>query len=318
MDQLDPSLVIAECRRLHEAAVRAKRAFFSVGANRTPKLDHGTYVDIIGRQHDALFVEGRVTWAAIVMANTGLFTPSKRDLPAGVIYSLEGAFDDDPSTLRKIAERLWFLQGKNPSDPRLVEIARAVSDHTARETNVIVPPHVARGHPLQYETLYIQRHRLPTKYLADHVFPVIVNPRRPTHVMVLPLEYWSPTIVARWHEIAREQPPVQEPPPLPTDDALRAFARNPLTLTPAALRAVRELIARERFGADVKLRVEVDNGSYGLDLTEEAVNPETDLLYDHHGVAIVIDQTSAVQLTGVQIDFTSSAGGQGFVFNNRS
>src|SRR5687768_10689908 len=204
---------------------------------------------MIGRQHDALFAEGHVTWAAIVMANNGLWTPSKRDLPAGVIYSLEGAFDDDPSTLRKIAERIYHLKDKNPSDPRLVEIARAVTDETARETNVVVPPQVARGHPLRYETLYIQRHRLPTRYLADQVFPVIVNPQRPTHVMLLPLEYWSPIIVRRRHDIAQLHPPVQAPPPLPTDDALRAFAKNPVTLTPAALRAVRQIIAREGFGA---------------------------------------------------------------------
>jgi Fe-S cluster assembly iron-binding protein IscA len=318
VDQLDPRLVIDECRRLHEAGVRSKRAFLSVGARAAAKLDHGIYADMLGRQHDALFLDGRVTWAAIVMANTGLFQPSKRDLPAGVIYSLEGAFDDDPSTLRRIAERIYHLKDKNPSDARLVPLARAVTDETARETNVVVPPHVARGHPLRYETLYIQRHRLPARYLADQVLPVIVHPQRPTHVMVLPLEYWSPAIVARWHEIARTYPPVQEPPPLPTDDALRAFARNPLTLTPAALRAVRDIVARERFGTEVKLRVEVDNGAYGLDLTEEDVNPDTDLLYDHQGLAVVVDQTSAVQLTGVQIDFKTTANGNGFVFNKRS
>jgi hypothetical protein len=48
---------------------------------------------------------------------------------------------------------------------------------------------------VRYETLYLQRHRLPTGYLAGWLLPVIVNPNRPSHVMVLPLDYWSPQFV---------------------------------------------------------------------------------------------------------------------------
>lgn len=66
-----------------------------------------------------------------------------------------------------------------------------------------------------------------------------------------------------------------------------------------------------------KLRVEVEHGAFGLDLTEEDVNPDTDLLYEDSGVTIVVDQTSAAQLAGVQIDYKASASGEGFVFNPR-
>ena len=84
------------------------------------------------------------------------------------------------------------------------------------------------------------------------------------------------------------------------------------------MREIRHIIARERFGPDIKLRVAVENEGYGMDLVEEDINPETDLLYDFEGIAIVVDQTSAVQLTNVQIDFKSQGGAKGFVFAKRS
>src|SRR5687767_11481154 len=58
VEQLDPKLVIDECRRLHEGAVRATRAYLSVGARAAAKLDHGMYADMLGRLHDALFLDG--------------------------------------------------------------------------------------------------------------------------------------------------------------------------------------------------------------------------------------------------------------------
>jgi Fe-S cluster assembly iron-binding protein IscA len=51
---------------------------------------------------------------------------------------------------------------------------------------------------VRYETVYIQRHRLPTGYLAGQFFPIVISTSQPTQPMVLPLEAWTPELVELW------------------------------------------------------------------------------------------------------------------------
>jgi Fe-S cluster assembly iron-binding protein IscA len=312
---MDAIAILNECKARHEAA-RPKRGLLGIGGGPV-KLNHGSFVEL-AKIHDRLFADGTVTWAGMVMANTGLLKPGKRDLPAAVVYSTEGALDAAPDELIKIAVRCWSLKDTTPTDPRLTAFAAEVTDETARDGDVLVPPTLTGGRRIQYATLYVPRHRLPTGYLTDRILPVIVNPSRPAQVMLLPLEFWSPALVTRWRKLHAAHPPEVAPPPLPTDDALRAFAQDPVTLSPAALAAVKDIIRQQGLDPrEVKLRVGIGEEGYNLDLTEEDVNPDTDLLYDDGGMQIVIDQTSAAQLAGVRVDFANSAVGKGFVFKKR-
>jgi len=310
-----PIVALTECRRRHESA-RPKRGLLGMGGTKV-RLDHGTWADTHGEEHDRLFADGRVVWGALVMANSGLFAPGKRDLPAAVVYSHDDTFDSNPLELKQVATKTVRLKDTLPDDPQLRAFAAEVTDETARENNTLVPPALTYGKVVRYETLYIQRHRLPTQYLADWILPVIVNPKRPTHVMVLPLEYWSPQLVQHWRTQAKRNPPREVPEPQATPDDLAAFAQNPVTLTPGALAEVQMIIQREQFGPEVKLRVGYEQGGYELDLTEEGVDPEKDLLYDFRGIAVVVHQDAAAKLANVEIDVGIAGKGKGFVFKKR-
>lgn len=91
-----------------------------------------------------------------------------------------------------------------------------------------------------------------------------------------------------------------------------------VTVTDAAARKVVEL--RQREGkADARLRLFVKSGgcsgfSYGLAF-DEKVN-DGDLVEEHAGVAVVIDQFSRQHVDGAEIDYVDSLMGSGFAINN--
>lgn len=91
-----------------------------------------------------------------------------------------------------------------------------------------------------------------------------------------------------------------------------------VTVTEAAARKVVEL--RDREGkADARLRLFVKSGgcsgfSYGLAF-DDRVN-DGDLVEDHDGVPVVIDQFSQQYVNGAEIDYVDSLMGSGFAINN--
>ncbi|MGZ8474894.1 MAG: iron-sulfur cluster insertion protein ErpA [Candidatus Limnocylindria bacterium] len=96
-------------------------------------------------------------------------------------------------------------------------------------------------------------------------------------------------------------------------------AGEPLvSVTDAASRKVLELRAREG-KADARLRLFVKAGgcsgfSYGLAF-DDKLN-EGDMVEDHLGVPIVIDQFSQQHVAGAEIDYVDSLMGSGFAINN--
>jgi iron-sulfur cluster assembly protein len=96
-------------------------------------------------------------------------------------------------------------------------------------------------------------------------------------------------------------------------------AGEPLvSVTDAASRKVLELRAREG-KADARLRLFVKAGgcsgfSYGLAF-DDKLN-DGDMVEDHSGVSVVIDQFSQQHVSGAEIDYVDSLMGSGFAINN--
>ncbi|MEP7081629.1 MAG: iron-sulfur cluster insertion protein ErpA [Chloroflexota bacterium] len=96
-------------------------------------------------------------------------------------------------------------------------------------------------------------------------------------------------------------------------------AAEPLvSVTDAASRKVLELRAREG-KADARLRLFVKAGgcsgfSYGLAF-DDKLNDD-DMVEDHSGVPVVIDQFSQQHVAGAEIDYVDSLMGSGFAINN--
>jgi iron-sulfur cluster assembly accessory protein len=91
-----------------------------------------------------------------------------------------------------------------------------------------------------------------------------------------------------------------------------------ITITPSAANAVRELLEKRNL-ADYALRVFVSGGGcsgyqYGMAL--EGNLRDSDLIYDQHGVKVVVDEISINYLSGSTIDYVDELMGSGFKIDN--
>jgi iron-sulfur cluster assembly protein len=90
-----------------------------------------------------------------------------------------------------------------------------------------------------------------------------------------------------------------------------------VTLTEAAARHVSKYLARRGKGLGVRLGVNTSGGSglaYKLEYVDEAA-PE-DLLFEQHGVKLMIDPKSLAYIDGTELDFVREGLNEGFKFNN--
>ncbi len=94
-----------------------------------------------------------------------------------------------------------------------------------------------------------------------------------------------------------------------------------ITLTEVAANEIKKIIKEQGLPEEqTRLRVGVKGGgcsgfSYMLDLTEEPAT-DADEQLESNGIQILVDQKSALYLTGVEIDFKDEVMGRGFVFKN--
>ena len=90
-----------------------------------------------------------------------------------------------------------------------------------------------------------------------------------------------------------------------------------VTLTEKAASHVQTFLAKRGKGVALRLGVRTTGCSgmaYKLEFAD-AVNPE-DVLFESHGVKVVVDPKSLPYLDGTQLDFAREGLNEGFKFNN--
>jgi Fe-S cluster assembly iron-binding protein IscA len=191
---MSAAALIADCQKRLDR-LRGGGGWFTSGGG---ALDHGTYRSVIAPYHERVYYEGRVAWGAVVQANESLYVKGDWDSTGALVYSFDRHFDANPQQLERIAASVGALKNAMPKDALLVAFAAEVRNDTPRDIDRMVPVALTAGRQVRYETVYIQRHRLPTGYLAGQFFPIIISTSQPTQPMVLPLEAWTPELVELW------------------------------------------------------------------------------------------------------------------------
>ena len=90
-----------------------------------------------------------------------------------------------------------------------------------------------------------------------------------------------------------------------------------ITLTEAAARHVSRYLTRRGKGVGVRLGVKTTGCSgmaYKLEYADE-VSPE-DVVFEDHGVTVLVDPKSLAYLDGTELDFVKEGLNEGFQFNN--
>lgn len=204
---MSAAALIADCQKRLDR-LRGGGGWFS--SNGGSSIDHGTYRSVVGPYHDRVYYEGRVTWGALVQAQSALYAPGDWDSTGALVYSFDRHFEANPQQLERIAANVGALKNAMPKDALLVAFAAEVRNDTPREIDRMVPLALTTGKQVRYETIYIQRHRLPTGYLVGQFFPIIISTSQPTQPMLLPLDAWTPDLAEMWRAAERKKQTAQQ------------------------------------------------------------------------------------------------------------
>ena len=91
----------------------------------------------------------------------------------------------------------------------------------------------------------------------------------------------------------------------------------PISLAESAARHVSNFIAKRGKGFGIRLGVKTSGCSgmaYKLEFVDNTENE--DLVFESHGVKVVIDPKSLAYLDGTELDFVKEGLNEGFKFNN--
>jgi iron-sulfur cluster assembly protein len=90
-----------------------------------------------------------------------------------------------------------------------------------------------------------------------------------------------------------------------------------ITMTEAAAERVKGFLEKRGKGVGLRLGVRT-SGCSGMAYVLEFVDDveDSDLVFEDHGVKVVVDQKSLVYLDGTELDFAREGLNEGFKFNN--
>ena len=187
------------------AALRALRAQrrAAYAAPVWPEWFKDDALDAWRRQVPGLLERGRVVWAAIIQANTGLFDGSVSGAPLDVLYDPRGHVS--PQNLWEMAQRLFKIKGQRAADPSLQQYADHLKNETTRCFNWSPPPEWL-PYRLTATTTYIDTDWLPGDRLVFSVIPVLVSDDCPGRVVVAPWEIWPSEDYVRWAQASTDNP----------------------------------------------------------------------------------------------------------------
>ncbi|MGE4073401.1 MAG: DUF1444 family protein [Lysobacterales bacterium] len=163
----------------------------------SPKwLTHRDPLIEVSRNQALLLREGRIVWAALVMANNLLFKPGKEDCPALLVYSLDPWFESRPDELHAIARRIFELKNTQPTNPDLRALARLVTEESDRGMGWRVPEALT-DRDVRGSIFMVFRKHIPLGQMCGEFFPILVHPSTEA-VMILPFEGWPAELIKAW------------------------------------------------------------------------------------------------------------------------
>jgi hypothetical protein len=124
----------------------------------------------------------------LIQANTLLFEPGNDDCPACFVYSPDTYFDARPQELRLIGHKIFSFKETNPSDPKLKEVARRVTDEAAYTMGFTLPK-VFSDKEIRWVTALVCRRHIPKGILSSGFYPLLIHPSTQA-VMIVPCQSW--------------------------------------------------------------------------------------------------------------------------------
>jgi len=218
-------------------------------------LTHRDPLIEVSRNQALLLREGRIVWAALVMANNLLFKPGKEDCPALLVYSLDEWYESRPDELHAIARRIFELKNSEPAEPGLRALAKLVTEESDRGMGWRVPEALT-DKDVRGSIFMVFRKHIPSGQMCGERFPILVHPSTEA-VMMLPFEGWPAELVKSWKPGSNER----------SLDEVRALPEGlRVTHTPDLVVAVKDAQDGREFVWSFQTRVEAMDSE--LDIVE--------------------------------------------------
>jgi len=152
----------------------------------------------IYRKQGCLRRDGVVVWGHIVQANDELYSHRAGDRPACVIYSPDPWFDDRPHELAAIASNLRSSRGTQQVDPQLAEVIRLLDDQYEDIPGLKLPSRITANREVYLTSMIVFRKHLPSRCLANPIFPLLISANESPAVLIAPSRYWPPKLAEVW------------------------------------------------------------------------------------------------------------------------
>lgn len=117
-------------------------------------------------------------------------TGIKEDIrhPIWVLFSVEGAVNDDPKILERCALKILALEPKACGKTHR-KIAFAVKDDMAQVSYMKVPQDLSEGHLIYLSIIYYCESTMPKFHIGLNL--VCLNPAVSKEILLLPSQYWT-------------------------------------------------------------------------------------------------------------------------------
>lgn len=152
--------------------------------------------------NELLLREGRLAWAALVQANTMLFSAGgpkgSVNAPGAIVYSRDPAARENPEPLIPLAGLLFSLKGANVKDPQGQRIGDILADEFIRPIEEAVPEQYCPEYPTIFTTLFFDRKHLPGRRLVNVLLPVLILPEETPVVVLAPGALWPDALTQEW------------------------------------------------------------------------------------------------------------------------
>lgn len=149
---------------------------------------------IIPQMQEKLLVEGRIVWAALVQANSSIFTPGKTNYCGNAIYVSGDTDSEYPISLLEIAGSLYDIKGEITKDPQVQVFSDTLADELDRQMKIQVPHQLTGRDDCFFTTLLFDRKHLPHRVLGGSLFPILIN-RNSEATLVVPCSYWPKSFI---------------------------------------------------------------------------------------------------------------------------
>lgn len=149
-------------------------------------------------QSSQVFQDGVLVWGQVVQANQLLFEPGKVNCPALLLYAPDSELQMDPTLLEDVAMRSYELKGTQPREKDRIELAKQLTDETARPMGLQVPRSVCSIGSLVMSCTICVRHHFPKRHLRGNIFPLVRHKNDPSLILPLPGRYWAKRLIEWW------------------------------------------------------------------------------------------------------------------------